>query len=95
MVIQIVDISGVHALKSENDPPVGADRHRPEPVIAASEAVQPEAGQIHIVRGRRRIEAHRNVSHPLAVFRMDAPIVATLHEAPERPAPEASYHVQL
>ena len=75
MVVQIVDIGGVAVLEAEDRAPVGAHRHRPEPGIFPLQPVEPEAGQVHVVRDARRIESDQDVAHGLAVLRVDAPFV--------------------
>jgi hypothetical protein len=62
MVVQIVNVEYVTVGKEEDYSPVCADRYRPKSFPLAFKRMQPEAGQIHIGCGVRRVKAYKNVT---------------------------------
>jgi hypothetical protein len=60
MVVDQFNVKGVGALKTENNAPVGAYRHRPQPFQFASQRVQTIAGKIKRLRRNGPIENRQN-----------------------------------
>ena len=69
MAIEVVDVDGVAVLEAEDDAPVGTYRHGPEPRDVSFEPVKPEAGDVHVVRGDRGVEALRRARMSRTVSR--------------------------
>ena len=53
--------TGGRGLEAEDDAPVGANRHGPETGEVSSEAVKPEAWEVHVVGAGRGIESGQDV----------------------------------
>ena len=53
--------TGGRVREADDDAPVGADRHGPETGEVSSEAVKPEAGEVHVVGAGRGIESGQDV----------------------------------
>lgn len=61
MVVNQFNIARVAVLKSEDHPPVCPNRDSVEPFPIPFQRMQPEAGQIHIVRTGRTIEHRKDI----------------------------------
>jgi hypothetical protein len=51
MIVDKIDIEGVALVETKNNPPVTADRDAPETFKIATQPVQAEARDVHIVDG--------------------------------------------
>ncbi len=78
--------------KPENDAPIGADRHSPVAGKILLEWMQSESGQVHILWYSRSIESGEYIPHSLAMLRIDAALISTLHKSLQRLALEVNYH---
>ena len=76
MVVQIINVGGVAFLKTEDHPLIRPHRYGPEARVLAFEPMQPEAGQVHILGRRRRIQARQDIPHCVPVIGADAALVA-------------------
>ena len=93
LAIEMVDVDGVAVLEAKDDASVGAHRHSPAAGGASLQRVKPKPRVVHVVRAHGRVEPGEDVADSAAVLRTDPPFFAAFHEPPERPAPEAAYHV--
>jgi len=84
MVVQIIDVRGVTVLEAEDHTPVCPHGHRPVTGIVAFERMQTEAGQVHVVRRRGRIQTRDYIAHDIPMFGIDLPVLSALIEAFER-----------
>src|SRR4051812_42500909 len=66
--------------EAENDPPIGGDRDAPETRQVALQRMQPETGQIHVLRSFRLIKAGQCSSDLLNVVRIEAAMIGSFVE---------------
>ena len=92
MAVQAVNINSVAFLKAEDNPPVGPHRYCPEARTIAFQLMQPEPGQVHVLRSSGRIEPREDIPPDQPMCGMNAAFVSLLEKASERPASEAPYH---
>ena len=92
MVVLVVDNFCVDADEPKRDPPVAADPHRPSTLAGALEGVEPKAGEAHVLRRYRCIEATKNQTQSLRVRGLDAGLGPGLEELRQALVLEAADH---
>src|SRR3990172_5860418 len=92
MVVDQINIVRVASLEAEDDAPVCPDRHAPEALEVAFEAVQSEAGQVHVFRPPGAVQHEKDVFEFLEQIRADAFSVALLKQPFQPLMPEAFNH---
>jgi|GEM_PF-4930604 len=80
MVINVFHVDDVGADKPKHDSPVGANGNGPKALQTALQRMQPEARQVHVRGGSRRIEASENVAQLFRMIRGHAAGVVILEE---------------
>src|ERR1019366_3832227 len=92
MVVDQFNVKGVGALKTENNAPVGAYRHSPQPFQLAFQRVQTITGKIKRLRRNGLIENRQNFLHRVRQIRPDPAPVAAFIEALQASMLEAPKH---
>jgi hypothetical protein len=92
MVVDQINIISVAFLEAEDDAPVCPDSHAPEGFKVAFEAVQSEAGQVHVVRPPGATQNEKDVFYFIDLIRGDAFGLALLKQPFQPFMPEAFNH---
>ena len=71
MIVNVVNIVGVALLETEDDAPVRPDSNAPEVFKIALQAMQPEAGQVHVFRLAGSIEDGEDIFYFIDMVRTD------------------------
>ena len=72
MVIFVVHALGIFARESERHAPVAADLDGPGTFPSPLKFMQAQAGQIHVLLRRRRVEGAKNQAQPIRVLGLNA-----------------------
>jgi len=92
VAVQIIDINGVIVLEAENHAPVRPYGHGSKPREFAFEPVEPETGQVHILRRGGRIQPGENIPDRVPVLGADTAFIAAFEKPLQRPALETPDH---
>src|ERR1017187_718865 len=92
VVVDQFNIESIFSLKSENDAPVCAYRHRPETAQSAFKRMEAIAGKVKGLRRRGLIETTQNVFDVVHQIRPYAAPVVAFKEPFQAPVFEASDH---
>ena len=95
MVIGQINISGVAAFHPEDNPPVGANRDRPEIFQIALKRMQSKSRKVHLVRRGRPVQNKKNILHPVYKIGTDTFAIPVLEKAFQSLMPETLYHNQM
>jgi hypothetical protein len=71
MIVSIIYVDGVVAIEFERDTPVATNPHRPCAATAPTEFMKVQAGQTHILRGCRRMQATQNKPNSIGMSRLN------------------------
>ncbi len=95
MVIDEIDVTGISAFETKNQPPIPAYEHRPEALAIATQGVQPEARSIHVLRLGRSIKARQDALCLGHEIRPYLAAVAAIVKALQATGFEISYHALI
>lgn len=103
MIIDVIDIVGVTLLETKDDTPVRPDSNGPEAFKIACQAVQSEAGQIHVFMPPGSVENGEDIFHflsmigadPLRISRFEQPFQSFVPEATNHDLWFMLYHLRL
>ncbi len=92
MVVEKIDVNGVTFVKAKNNPPVGPDRDRLEPLEFALQGMKPKARTVQILWRIGGVQKCQNVPDALDHAGRQQLWVIVLVEALETLVPEAADH---
>jgi len=62
VVVHVINVEGVMVGKSENDPPVCANRRRPKTFLSTFQRVQPQTRHVHIGNGPNSVKPRETMT---------------------------------
>jgi len=78
VIVDIVNVQRIAVVKTENNPPVGANRDRPESIHLTFERMRPKAGHVHIGDCTGSIQPCQNVTQFDLMFPVNTTWVVVL-----------------
>jgi hypothetical protein len=92
VVIDQINFKSVALLKTKDDAPVRPYSNAPEASKITCQPMEPEAGQVHVLRLLGSIEHGEDILHFFSVIGSDPFGFSLFKQPPQSPMPEASNH---
>jgi hypothetical protein len=93
VIIDQIDINGVHAVKGKDQSPIPRNRYRSITLEVALERMMLPAGQVHALRACAGAKSQQEQAPPRDVLGVHAPRVAVFKQAAQPLVPKTPYHV--
>jgi hypothetical protein len=81
VIVNIINIQNVALDKTEDDPPIGAHRHRPKASEITFKGMKVKAWDLHIRDGFRSIQTRQNVTYLSSILANQTARIPVLVEA--------------
>ena len=92
MIVEVIDVDGVHPFKPEDHAPVAGNRNSPMAAELSFETMQRKSRQVHILGRPARVETGQDKPEPSDVRRSDPALRPCLEQPLQSPVPETRDH---